>query len=125
MASNGTSPRISIGGEEFITVKRMKLSPIEGDGATASPPVPVKQMPSQAMYIFQNKYKDFSFQKICPPDYGQDGSLPRLTGVPANKPDYVADFHFISLMRIIDDILTHKHSGHIDGSFNTPGPSGG
>ena len=123
MASNGTSPRIPIGGEEFVTVKRMQLSPIEGDGAAASPPVPVNKMPSQAMYMFQNKYKDFAFQKICPPDYGPDGSLPRLTGVPANKPDYVADFHFIAMMRIIDDILTHKHESYIGGSFDTPSPT--
>ena len=123
MASSGTSARIPIGGEEFVTVKRMKLSPIEGDGATGVSPVPVNEMPSQAMYMFQNKYKDFALQKICPPDYGPEGSLPRLTGVPANKPDYIADYHFISLMRIIDDILTHKHEGYIDGGYNTPGPA--
>jgi hypothetical protein len=57
------------------------------------------------MYIYQNQYKDVSFPKICPPLYGDDNSVARHTGLPINRPDYVADYHFISLMRIIDRML--------------------
>lgn len=121
--ATGTSPRIIITGEDFTIMKRMELSPVSGDGVMAEPPLPVNNdMPSQAMYDYQNKYRDFSFEKICAPDYGPDESLPRLTGMPANKPDYVADFHFIALMRIIDHILQHRYVGYIGGSYNTPRP---
>ena len=121
--ATGTSPRIIITGEDYAVIKKLELSPVTGDDVVVDPPLPVNgNMPSQAMYDYQNKYKDFSFQKICPPDYGPRDSLPRLTGMPANNPDYVADFHFIALMRIIDHILQHRYVGYIGGSYNTPRP---
>ena len=121
--ATGTSPRIRITGEDFTTVMKMELSPVTGDGVIVDPPVPTEDgMPSQAMYDYQNKYKDFSFEKICVPDYGPDDSLPRLTGMPANDPDYIADFHFIALMRIIDHILQHRYVGYIGGDYSTPKP---
>lgn len=120
--SHGTSTRINITGEDFTQSRRMKLSPIDNSGITAVPPVPDGEMPSQEMYDSVNRFRDFAFPKICPPMYGNDNSIARTTGLPANKPDYIADHHFIALMRIIDDFLVHKYSAYIDGTYDSPTP---
>ena len=123
----GTSPKIPITGEDFRTLSGVETSPIEGDGLEALPPLPSganHDLPSEAMYRYQNQYRDFAFQKITPPDYGWANNLARITGLPANVPDFVADFHFIGMMRSIDDMI-HKstqYKGVITGSWETPKP---
>ena len=102
----------------------MKLSPIDNSGITAIPPTPDGDMPTPEMYTSRNRFRDFSFPKICGPMYGPDNCIARTTGVPMNQPDYIADHHFIALMRIIDDLLTHKYTGYIGGQFTTPTPRG-
>ena len=122
MPSNfGTSSRIRIGGESFSPQVAMKLSPLDGSDLVAVPPEPNGDQPSEAMYAYRNRDRDFIFQKISPPMYGQDGSISRTTGIPANEPDFIADVHFIGLMRAIDDMTRHRYSGYIGGTFNTPG----
>ena len=66
-------------------------------------------------------YSIVIFQKITPPMYGQDGSISRTTGIPANEPDFIADVHFIGIMRAIDDMTRHRYTGYIGGSYDTPG----
>ena len=122
MATNyGTSSRIKIGGESFSPQKGMTLSPIDGEGLVAVPPSPNGTQPSAAMTEFQNRNRDFLFQKITPPMYGPDNSIARLTGIPANEPDFIADFHFISMMRAVDDIVRPRYQGYVAGDYNTPG----
>lgn len=124
MAGNfGSSSRIKIGGETLTPQQGLSLSPIDDADLVAVPPEPNGDQPSQAMYNYRNRDKDFMFQKITPPMYGQDDSIARLTGIPANEPDFIADFHFIGLMRAIDDMTRHRYSGYIGGSYDTPGPS--
>lgn len=120
MPNYGTSPRIKIGGENLSTQKGMKLSPVDGEDIVAMPPVPNSDgTPSESMSIYINPCKDFSFQHISFPDYTQ--GVAKLTGVPANQPDFISDFHFIGLMRSIDHMLLHHYSGTITGDYNTPG----
>ncbi len=121
MPNFGTSPRIHIGGEPFSPQKALTLSPIENSDLEATPPQPNGDQPSEAMYAYQNHDRDFIFQKITPPMYGADDSIARYTGVPANEPDFIADFHFIGLMRAIDDMTRHRYKGYIGGSYDTPG----
>lgn len=123
MASNGTSGRVSVGGQDFLKRNKFQLSPVENDGVSAVPPTPTGNVPTQDMYAYQNNYKDVSFPKICPPTYGNDKCVARLTGIPINKPDFIADFHFISLMRSIDRMLQHRYKGTITGTYSTPGAS--
>ena len=100
----------------------MKLSPVANDGLVASPPLPKNDgTPSDAMYYYRNHDRDFIFQKITPPMYGPDDSIARCTGIPANEPDFIADFHFIGLMRAIDNMALDRYNGYIGGSYNTPG----
>ena len=103
--------------------KAMTISPIDNSDLVALPPsVKDEDQPSEAMYAYQNADRDFIFQKITPPMYGPDDSIARTTGVPANEPDFIADFHFIGIMRAIDHMLEHRYSGYISGTFDTPGP---
>lgn len=118
--SFGVSVPIHIGGESFSPLLNMKMSPIEYDGITVNPPTPNGTQPSNAMKIYQNPFKDFAFQKISPSVYGPESSLlPRYTGLPANEPDYIADYHFISLMRLIDKFMKHSYVGYINGTMTT------
>lgn len=122
MANNGTSPRIGIGGETLSAQKSASISPVNNEDIVAKPPEPVNDTePSYAMYAYRNNDRDFIFQKISPPLYGDDGTPARYTGIPANEPDFIADFHYIGIMRSIDDMLRHRYSGYISGNYNTPG----
>ena len=122
MSNYGTSPRIPIGGEPFSPQHGITLSPIDNSDMVAIPPSPNGDgTPSFAMYKYVNEDRDFTFQKITPPMYGPDDSVARYTRVPANEPDFIADFHFIGLMRAIDNMVRPGYSGYIGGSFDTPG----
>ena len=117
----GTSSRIRINGAVMSPQKAMTLSPINDKDLVAIPPNPIGDQPSEAMYAYRNRDRDFTFQKITPPMYGQNDSIARLTGIPANEPDFIADFHFIGIMRAIDDMCRHRYSGYIGGTYDTPG----
>lgn len=121
MPNFGTSPRIGIGGQSFSPRTAVTLSPVDGSDLVALPPNPNGDQPSEAMYAYQNSDRDFIFQKITPPMYGQDKCIARYTGIPANQPDFIADFHFIGLMRAIDDMARHRYKGYIGGTYDTPG----
>jgi hypothetical protein len=121
MANFSVSPRIQIGGQSFSPQHGINLSPVENSDLEATPPNPNGDQPSEAMYAYQNHDKDFNFQKITPPMYGPNDSIARHTGIPANEPDFIADFHFIGIMRAVDDMLRHRYSGYIGGSYDTPG----
>ena len=102
--------------------KGMVLSPVYGEGLEVTPPSPTKSTPGKEMTLYHNQYRDFAFQKISPPDYGDSGSLARITGGPANEPDMVADFHFIALTRAVDQMLYPVYEGYIKGEYDTPEP---
>lgn len=123
MANFGTSSRINIGGESLKALQGLVISPIVNSTQYASPPTPNGSEPSTAM-TYVNKYRDFAFQKISPPEYGPDGenSTPRITGIPGNQPDYISDTHFIGIMRAIDGLIVHKYVGNISGTGDTPSP---
>lgn len=126
MNYDGTSPGIPIDGAEMKKRDKVNLSPIDESGITASPPKPMGDgtMPSYAMYRYQNQYRDFAFQKITPPDYGfDDNCVARITGIPINEPDFIADYHFIGIMRAIDDMLKHSYVGYIGGTWDAPKPT--
>lgn len=117
----GTSPSIIIDGAEFKPQKGYGLSAIKDAELVAQSPVPNGTEPSEAMLKFQNPYPEFAFDKISQPDYGySDKALSRITGIPANKPDYIADYQFIALMRCIDFMLKQGYNGNINGNYDTP-----
>ena len=124
MANFGTSSRINIGGESLKALQGLKISPVENSTLYATPPSPNNSEPSVAMTAYVNKFRDFAFQKISPPEFGyEDTCIAKVTGIPANEPDYISDTHFIALMRAIDDMLQHRYKGTIIGGYNNPGPT--
>lgn len=122
MSTNyATSRIVNISGQEFTVLKGFFLSPIVNSGNLASPPTPRDSSDVLGITAYVNKHQHFTFSKICPPLYGDQKSVARFTGIIANEPDYVADFHFIGLMRTIDDMLLHKYSGYISGHWQSIG----
>lgn len=126
--NSGTSVGITIAGQQLKQLLQkgglLKISKVDYRGC-AKPPEPNKDTtPSEAM-SYVNKFRDFAFQKITQPDYGNPDNgftqhdLSVITGFPANEPDFIADFHFISLMRIVDDLMQHKYKGTIQGEYNS------
>ncbi len=127
MAVNyGTSNPIKIGGEEFSSLGDIHVSPAAGEDINVLPPATVDDgtIPSVAMTENINPYGCLAFPKVCPPLYGKVGSIAEITGIPANRPDFVADHHWIPMMRLVDLALRHKYKGTIIGKYDTPGPTG-
>jgi hypothetical protein len=118
--STGTTPSIKIPGTQFQRKPTVTLSPIVYL-QEANTPIPNNTTLSEAMNKYQNQYSEFAFNKISPPLYGNNDSIARHTGLPANQPDFIADYHFIGLMRSIDDMLSPSYTGYIGGRINTPG----
>jgi len=125
MATNhGTSEPILIGGEEFASLGKIEISPVLDEDINVLPPSPVDDgtVISVAMSENINPYGCLAFPKVCPPLYGKPGSIAEITGIPANEPDFVADHHWIAMMRLVDRALRHKYKGTIVGNYDTPGP---
>lgn len=118
--ANGTGFVIIIDGTEFKLQHGYQLSAIKDSELVVQSPRPVGDEPSKGMMKFLNPYPEFTFDKISPQDYGNSGSLARITGIPANKPDYIADYHVIGIMRCIDYMLKQGYEGRIDGKWQTP-----
>ena len=116
----GVSRLIRISGQEFTLLNGFKISTI-GVTGVVNPPTPNNSGDVDKLIAYTNKHSDFTFQKVCPPLYGPDNSTARYTGIPANEPDHIADFHFIGIMRSIDDILIPHYKGFISGVWSTVG----
>lgn len=122
MANFGTSRSFHISGEDFVILKGFTLSKIKDADLVVDPPKPENSSDILSITKYLNKHRDFTFQKICPPLYGPDDSTARYTGIPANQPDHVADFHFIGIMRAVDDIISPRYTGYISGNWNSINP---
>lgn len=121
--NNGTSPPINISGQSFTILNGKFSSVTQESGTDDMYPVLKGTLLSEAMMIYQNPYRDFAFQKITPPYYGNNECLPRYTGIPANDPDFIADNHFIGIMRLVDRFTNHHYEGFIGGTIKSIKPS--
>lgn len=109
-----TSTRIKIGGQSNKQNNLLKGHVITTETSDdVSCPKISGTNPSAVFYQYKNKYADFAFTKLSGPLYGDNESIARITGIPMNHPDYIADFHFIGLMRSLDDMNKHKYQGKI------------
>ena len=84
MANDGTSNSVVIRGEEFTLLKSFKISNVINSDVVASPPVISSNSDIFPLVAYVNKHKNFTFSKIAPPLYGDDKSVARYTGLPAN-----------------------------------------
>ena len=121
MSTNkGTSPQIEINGTPVTLNRGSQLIVTHSVGNGLNAPVPKADGTLSDAFNMSDASALFTFAKICPPDYGTDNSIARYTGVPINNPDFVADFHFIGLMRATDKLLMPKNRAVITGGFDTP-----
>lgn len=62
-------------------------------------------------------YPDIAFEKIILPQF--DG-IARYTGHFSNQPDFIKDYHIISLMRLVDRSLMPTYKAQINSTATTP-----
>lgn len=117
--SAGVSVPINVPSTNLNKQRGMQLFAPEKVGELSTP-VPKADGTLSMGMSWTDASMQFTFAKICPPDYGTDDSIARYTGIPINNPDFVADFHFIGLMRATDKILKPEVIQHISGSYNSP-----
>lgn len=72
---------------------------------------------SPAFQKWINPYPQIAFQKIITPQF--DG-ISKYTTMVSNQPDFIKDYHFISLMRCIDYYNQDLYSGYIEIKVDTP-----
>lgn len=127
--ASGTSNPLNVSGEELQSRNNPQFSPVEGvdtdvngKPAKVTPPVGNADYVSAAMDN-RNSFPEFVFEKISVPQYGtQPDAIARYTGVPVNHPDYINDYHFIGLMRMVDGLVKPSYKGKVNNKYDTPAP---
>lgn len=118
MSTNtGVSPKFQIDGEKFSSTIGGTVTKF--DLETANPPV-INVSSGQATKAISKwicPYPDIAFEKIILPEW--DG-ISKFTAKISNEPDYIKDYHFISLMRCIDFYIKPDYSAIINVNVNTP-----
>ena len=115
----GTSPYITITAESFNITRYHNISGFLF-GGIRPPDIAYGNSYSEAMEIWIQLWADWNYCKITEPKY--DGIADDM-GVISNMPDYIKDFHFIGIMRNIDDFLKPHYNSHIFAEAHSPTPS--
>lgn len=115
----GYSPGIQVSEDDFSGSKNAygEVTGAEVDYAgeivEVQPPLVDNTNASLALNMI-NPYPEFAFEKIQPPDYGADKDcIARFTGTPINNPDFLNDYYFISMMRLMDMIMEPEYNGKL------------
>ena len=126
MANSGVSNKFLITAEKLQqnqsgAITRYKVNAI-------SPPTlnVFKGKPSYGITKWINPYPDIAFEKVVLPQWGgqtQDNAYYRTTTI-SNQPDYIKDYHFISLMRCIDFYNDSEFQAVINCQADDVKPSG-
>lgn len=126
--ASGTSDPIIVSSENFSPRKNPSFSKpkgvlIDSYGKTVevSPPIISAGNYSEALSK-TNIFPAFIFEKLSIPEYGaSEDAIARFTGVPVNRPDFISDYHFIGLMRMVDKLTNPSYKGKIVAIYDTPG----
>ena len=114
--NNGVSYQFVIDGTKFQTnvygtVTRWQLPQVE------PPKLQQLNKTSQSLLKWINPYPEIAFEKIIIPYF--DGIYKFTTRV-SNDPDFIKDYHFISLMRCIDIYNKDNYSAQIIVDHDSP-----
>lgn len=115
--NTSVSPKFKIDGEKFSTQSTGTVPRF--DLGVVNPPV-VNVSSGQATNAIAKwicPYPDIAFEKISLPEW--DG-ISKFTAKISNEPDYIKDYHFISLMRCIDYYIKPDYNAIINVNLNTP-----
>ena len=116
MSNNGTSFKFVIDGTQFKqniygSIGRYVLQEVN------PPSLQNGNRTSQSLLKWVNPYPQIAFQKVIIPYF--DGIYKYTTRV-SNDPDFIKDYHFISLMRCIDLYNKDIYSGEIVVDHDSP-----
>lgn len=120
--SSGTSSGIILPKEKLQSRKYPSFTSVSSY-FTGSTPIVNSTNLSTALSKYINPYPEFTFEKISEMDFGNSSCIARSTGYPINRPDFVNDYYFISMMRCLDRVLQSEYKGMIKLSYDTPSPS--
>lgn len=114
--NNGVSYKFVIDGTKFQTnvygtVTMWQLPQVE------PPKLQQLNKTSQSLLKWVNPYPEIAFEKIIIPYF--DGIYKYTTRV-SNDPDFIKDYHFISLMRCIDIYNKDNYSAQIIVDHDSP-----
>ena len=127
----GTSNPISFSDEGIVKRKNPSFTPVAGYAQVDDNGHPVQVTapelnpddPSPILTDLINPYPEYMFDKLLAPDYGPDNSVARYTGEPVNRPDFIKDYTFTTLMRATDSIVKPRYTGRIEVPTETPVPA--
>lgn len=120
MANTGVSPSFKLNGvDNFKITIKDKMVQLDLSGLQAKPPTLTGKYEQDIVAIekFICTYPDIAFEKIILPQF--DG-IGRYTGNFSNQPDFIKDYHVISLMRMIDQISKPSYKAQITAKATTP-----
>lgn len=119
MANNAVSPTFKITSQPFLQQSTNKVTRFNLE--SVNPPSIAGDF-SEAVLKYINPYPDIAFEKIILPQWE---GISNFTTQVSNQPDYIKDYHIISLMRCCDYINSPHYKGQINGNTNPPIPVGG
>jgi len=108
----GTSGDTDISNEDFNEIKFHRVIDFDLGDLPSPPTINIGNTGSVAMTKFVTPWPEISFEKIAYPRW--DG-VTQYQGDISNRPSFVSDYHFISLMRNIDIYLSPNYQGYIKG----------
>lgn len=117
MSNVGTSPQFNIVFQNMQTMKFHKVS--QFDLTAAHPPV-LKPNSSQGINAIEKwitPWPEISFERVSFPKYE---GIHQYLGEPSNKPDYIKDYHLISIARNIDYWSKPSYELRIKAKANSP-----
>ena len=114
----GVSPQFSISAEELILHYRTGVTWIDIDGV--HPPILGEAGGYTVAMDLVNLWFPWADEKIVDPKF--DGVC-RYTATISNRPTFIKDFHVVSLMRIVDRLLSPTYQGLIQVSVGTVIPT--
>lgn len=120
--SAGTGSPINIPREKLKARKHASFSNVS-DYFKGSTPIVTSENLSTALEKYVNPFPEFAFEKISEVDFGSSTHLGQTTGRPMNRPDFINDYYFISMMRCIDRVTLPEYKGLIKLKYNTPSPT--
>ena len=127
MTVYGTSPFISISAESMKMAKYSHSALMKYRNVVRPPVIQPANAVSTSMDTWIQKWPLWNFNKVTEPKF--DG-IGKYTGIISNRPDHISSFHFIGIMRNVDDMLKPNYVADIlvtvqgTPSFTAPpGPS--
>lgn len=115
MSNNGTSAKFTITGEKLKASNYLGFNRFRLDGMVNPPSIDKGGYVAISKWI--NPWPEIAFAKIAYPRW--DG-ICQYNAMISNNPDFIKDYHFISLMRLTDYYLAPSYVANIRVKVTSP-----